>query len=246
MPYIADGNNDEVKGKGNLIKRASNFIDSIKNSISIGKLRFNSYAERDNIQTITGKAYLALKGVSNVNTNSKINLKKHGHSIVPNDFLDIENINKYYFFISMLGFIDANIVSCDELINYHAKFMDTDENSAEAYYRYKGIKVKMLFDRADIITALKNTNILEKKDSSIELISDEFLSTLPLCEHFNELDEILGSNSDALYHFTTAYNQGFRAEYSNYEDALSDYRELYNKLRQHINKNKQKVRMKTK
>lgn len=247
MPYISDGSNDEVRGKGNLLKRASNFIDSIKSTISIGKLRLNSYSERESIESIIGKAYLALKDISNVNTVSKINLKKHGHSIVPNNFDDMENINKYYFFISMLGFIDANIIECDKLINYHSKFMDTDENSAEGYFRYRNIKVKMLFERQDVISALKSINILGKIDPIMELIPKEFLSHVPLSEHYDELKKwVTDLNSDSLYHFMDAYNSGFRADSSSYDEAMINYRELYNKLRQHINKNKQKVRMKTK
>ena len=226
MAYIIDGDSNESKGKGKLRKRAAKFIDSIPKTIALEKLNAVSYNSYQDIGVIIGRAQAALLYLSDVNCYSKIEFKKHASTTIPSILPETEVINKCYFFVSMIGFTDKQIVNCKQSMEHHAKFIDTDEYSAEAYYKAKNFLSKLISNRELILSNLKNTQIIKSERASL----------------YKDVDAYNHRNLQLINNFVNAYNTGYNATYDNYDMAINKYTELYSYLQVHIREKEDKAK----
>lgn len=245
MSYIIDGNSNEVKGKGNLKKRASKFIDSIPKTLSLEKLNAVSYSSYQDIGSIITRAQVALKYISDFNTYSKIEFEKYNSTELPSNLPEMEVINKCYFFVSMIGLIDKHIVDCKQSVIHHAKFIDSDEYSAEAYYKAKNLASKLAVKREMILLGIKQTEILNKYRSTLPEICTKCFDKIPMFDGFSDLYKKLDINDtrdvQLASNFINAYNTGYNANCDNIELALAKHTELYNELHNHIKNDRKKV-----
>lgn len=246
MAYIIDGDSNESKGKCKLRKRAAKFIDSIPKTIALEKLNAVSYNSYQDIGVIIGRAQAALLYLSDAICYSKIERKKQDSSITPSILPETEAINKCYFFVSMIGFIDKQIVDCRQSIEHHAKFIDTDEYSAEAYYKAKNFLSKLISNRELILSNLENTHIIKSERSSLPECCFDALEKIPVFEEFSELykdvDAYNDRNLQLINSFVNAYNTGYNATFDNYDMAINKYTELYSYLQVHIKEKEDKAK----
>lgn len=246
MAYIIDGDYNESRGKGKLKKRAKEFINGIPKTIALEKLNAVSYNSYQDIGVIIGRAHAALIYLSDVNCYSKIELKKQASTTIPGILPETEAINKCYFFVSMIGFIDKKIVDCKQSIEHHAKFIDTDEYSAEAYYKAKDFLSKLISNRELILSNLENTHIIKSERASLPECCFDALEKIPVFEEFSELykdvDAYNNRNLQLINNFVNAYNTGYNATSDNYDMAINKYTELYSYLQVHIREKEDKAK----
>lgn len=247
MPYFVDGNIDVVKGKGNLKKRAERFIKSIPKKLAIENLKVSSYGGCQSIISVIEKAQVALKDISDVYTYSRIEFAKFKSTTIPGDLSEMEVVNKCYFFISMLGFIDKNITDKTRWMEHYRTFMDTDEYAAERYYKLKNSLVSYAAARDAVISDLDKIEILKKEGSTLPECFKECFKKVPMFDAFGELYKGVSSSRglEFVNSFTNAYNNGFNA-YGNYDETMMRFSELSVDLQEHINEGKEKVRSYTK
>ena len=248
MPYIIDG---DWSGNNKLKKRTSNFIQAIPKTLTIKKLQAFSYGKAQNIDEIIERAFVSLVYIADIDAYSKIELAKQKNSTIPGNLSYLEVINKCYFFISMLGFIDKAIMDCNDTMQFNERFIDTDEYAAERYYSASKLLTKLSVDRDKVIFGLQQTDILKKYDSSLPIIFDECLKKVPAFESFGELYSGASNIKDdralkIIQKFTNAYNDGYNASSTNYVSAIDNYYDLYNKLHSHIIEDRKKVHAYTK
>ena len=252
MPIIMDGTIDSIGGKGSLKKRAASFINSLPKSISLGKLKAVSYGEDKDIDSILEKAYNALLYLADVDAYSKIEFSKQNSTIIPANLGYLEIVNKFYFFISMIGFIDKQIRDNILIMEHHSHFIDYDEYSAEAYHKSKTLIDKLMSDRKKVILELKKTNILKRNDSSLPDSFDKIINKVPMYESFADLYTSTTSCSycdmdlDVKSNFISAYTNGYNASCNNSNEIVDRFFRLYKMLHKHINEDEEKITQYTK
>jgi len=243
--YIIDGYSNESTGKGKLKKRASKFINSLPKTLAFEKLSAVSYNSYQDIETIIKRAQAALIYLSDLNTISKIELVKDGKTTLPDNLPETEVINKCFFFVSMLGFLDRHISDANILMEHHSKFMDIDEYSAEAYYKAKNLYFKLLSKRENVLKNFRETNILKVERASLPQCID-FLEKVPLFKEFGELyknTNVYDARSiELINNFINAYSTGYNASCDNLDLAVSEYTELYFGLKFHLKQKNEKFK----
>ena len=178
------------------------------------------------------KSVRNLKKVDLIKTRSKVEYSKYEYTRQPAFLWQEEFVAAFYFFATVLGYIDKMINIEKEVIDFNSHFVDLDEthedihrekisNAKEKINKYKRDRQEVLDGYFSII-----------KDKSEELIN-ETLNTCPSYDKFMDLYKDGEKRMVQLYlpqHLITAYNNGYVYDTQKYEKVLSKYRNLYSEL----------------
>lgn len=178
------------------------------------------------------KSVRNLKKLDLIKTRSKVEYSKYEYTRQPAFLWQEEFVAAFYFFATVLGYIDKMINIEKEVIDFNSHFVDLDEthedihrekisNAKEKINKYKRDRQEVLDGYFSII-----------KDKSEELIN-ETLNTCPSYDKFMDLYKDGEKRMVQLYlpqHLITAYNIGYVYDTQKYEKVLSKYRSLYSEL----------------
>lgn len=178
------------------------------------------------------KSVRNLKKVDLIKTRSKVEYSKYEYTSTSAFLWQEEYVAAFYFFTTILGYIDKMINIEKEVIDFNSHFVDLDETH-EDVHREKISKAKEKInkyrrDRQEVLEGY--FSII--KDKSEELI-DEVLNTCPSYDRFMDLYKDGEKRMVQLYlpqHLITAYNNGYVYDTQKYEKVLSKYRNLYSEL----------------
>lgn len=238
MPYIADGS--EACNKS-LAKRISEFIHSLPYSIKKKKLLSFSYGKSEDINSVLNNAFYALTLVADVDNNSKDELARGGSCTVPDNLSDLESYNKFYFFISMIGFIDRLIGDCRSTMDYQSHLLKTDENAKEIYKQNEDTLEMLAEKRLRIIAEFKNTQILDTSFSSC--LFEECLKHIPMYNAIGDLYKEIANMTrgmELITEFANAYSTGYRASSCDIQVVFDEYDKLFEILYSYIDDKKNK------
>ena len=174
-----------------------------------------------------------LKKVDLIKTRSKVEYSKYEYTSQPAFLWQEEFVAAFYFFVTMLGYIDKMINVEKEVIDFNSDFVVIDEISKKDTHKAKISEAeekinKYKRDRQEVLDGY--FSIL--KDESEELI-DEVLTSCPSYDKFMDLYKDSEKHRVQLYlpqHLITAYNNGYVYDTQKYEKVLSKYRNLYSEL----------------
>ena len=178
------------------------------------------------------KSVRNLKKVDLIKTRSKVEYSKYEYTRQPAFLWQEEFVAAFYFFATVLGYIDKMINIEKEVIDFNSHFVDLDEthedihrekisNAKEKINKYKRDRQEVLDGYFSIL-----------KDKSEESIN-ETLNTCPSYDKFMDLYKDSEKHRVQLYlpqHLITAYNNGYVYDTQKYEKVLSKYRNLYSEL----------------
>ena len=178
------------------------------------------------------KSVRNLKKVDLIKTRSKVEYSKYEYTRQPAFLWQEEFVAAFYFFATVLGYIDKMINIEKEVIDFNSHFVDLDEthedihrekisNAKEKINKYKRDRQEVLDGYFSIIG-----------DKS-EILINETLNTCPSYDKFMDLYKDGEKRMVQLYlpqHLITAYNNGYVYDTQKYEKVLSKYRNLYSEL----------------
>lgn len=191
-----------------------------------------------------------LKKISTINKMTSIDKKKYNSTTVPGFLWQHNAIAAYYFFITMIGYIDSKIVGEYENINYYSKFinpLDKNDRHYEDIEKSRNRIDKYMIDRREIIDGF-NT-IINEYYSSREFV-DPVLAEVPSFKKFNDLYNDFQKNSYQLnlqIEFMKAYNLGlatndyYKGKYD-YEKRMNIFRKLFSDLTVFVSTNEAAVK----
>ena len=192
------------------------------------------FANPDMIKVMI-KAQRGFKKINLVKKRSEIEMERYEHSSEPGNLKQDKQLSAFYFFVTMLGYIDSNINDERENIRFNSLFMRAGDNSPnkELYDKIKESETriqKFLEDRKEVL----NDYISVMGDNGISGKVKSVLNEIPSSNKFGELYKD-SRYVDYEIKLVSAYNIGFFDIYGNYEEKMKKYRALYNDLLIYIN-----------
>ena len=165
------------------------------------------------------KAAEELKQIDTILTRSEIELHRYGHNSIPAILWQSEIVAKFYFFVTMLGFIDARIDDANREISFLSNFFGKDDEKKE----YQNSISEFLLDRNQIVD---NYWSLGNDYQGFGVV----IETSPCYLKFTELYNDAAKNHYALLlqpQLVSAYNIGYIDYYDDYDEKMNIYRRLY-------------------
>lgn len=176
------------------------------------------------VETIK-KASEELKQIDAILTRSQIELHRYGHNTIPAMLWQSEIVAKFYFFVAMLGFIDARIDDANREISFLSNFFGKDDEKKE----YQNLISKFLLDRKQIVDNYYSLEV-DAPSRSFENVLNQLLNQYPSYSKFTELYNDASKHLYALLpqpQLVSAYNIGYINFYGDYDEKMNIYRELY-------------------
>lgn len=205
-----------------------------------------NFAEAEMNDTIK-KAQDCLKKVNTVETRSKIEKEKFGNTSQSVAVQHYKRLASFYFFVTMIGYIDSKIKDEVGVIDFNSKFLPIDDacNDRHHYDKIDASREKIaayILDRNEILEDFKSVigsefDIKELIDSVLK----ESLSYLKFGSMYEKwMDE--SHKIDLLSNFISAYNVGlltkdYYGSGNSYGGRLSKYRELFSDYTIHSDTN---------
>ena len=193
-------------------------------------------------------AQRSLKKVITVETRSKIELEKYKNTTTNCSVPYNKKVAGFYFFVTMIGYIDSKIRDEKSIINYNSNFLEADNQRNENTHYDKIYKSKQkiadyLIDRDDILYYYKS--LLNKYDSINEVINNalgEYPTYLNFSMLYDNPNMCSSTEYDIVSQFINAYNIGFLTkdyygENTSYEQRMNEFMILFQELDAHVNKN---------
>ena len=208
-------------------QKLNNFIqNSFHNDIRV-------FTNQD-ILKLMCKAVRLLKKADLIETRSKIELDKYKTTTYPAFLWQEKYVASFFFFATMLGYIDKRIdrEQKDIEFNEHFLFADTEKEHPHKDYidksTYKIQEYSLV--RKEILDGYKA--IMGEKDSYSDVIL-KTLETLPSYSKFDSLYKNHKESGTQLYinqQLINAYNLGYIFEKNTYDEIINKYRKLYSEL----------------
>ena len=235
MSYFSDGENSDNNNK-TLFEKGQQFIDSKLTKLYINNVR-NSVDEFNvSIFDYLDAAHELLINVNILKERLNFELGKYGKTTsYPNSLDSYERIGEFNFFITVLGYLDSKISSCNKEIEFNEAFFEYDETAAKKYTEYKNFREFLLIEREKVVCSYKNYLSI---NCNPEEGFEECLDTIPCSKDFGKLCTQEFNNksfSNLLNKFIIAYNVGYSSSNANYKKVLLKYKELYNELDNYLN-----------
>ena len=198
------------------------------------------FANPDMIKVMR-KAQRGFKKVDLILRRSKIEVERYGHGSEPCGVNRDKQLSAFYFFVTMLGYIDSNINDERENIRFNSLFMRAGDNSPnkELYDKIKESETriqKFLEDRKEVL----NDYISVMGDNGISDKVKSVLNEIPSSNKFGELYKD-SRYVDYEIKLVSAYNIGFFDVYGNYDVKMKKYKELFNDLLIYINNSNEEL-----
>lgn len=157
-----------------------------------------------------------------------------------------EYVSDFYFFATMIGFIDATIDNCKREINFYSKFLSLSNNSktelnVKEIEKYKNMITTVMIDRNEIL------NNYSEVVSFGEIIYPEvydILNAAPSYLKFSDLyiDSVKNHYSEGLQQrLIDAYNIGYINSDGSYNEKMNIYRDLFEDLKGYLENNKKEI-----
>ena len=174
-----------------------------------------------------------LKKVDLIKTRSKVEYSKYKYTSQPASLWQEEFVAAFYFFATVLGYIDKMINVEKEVIDFNSHFVEADKIFKEDIHKARISKAKEKInkykrDRQEVLDGY--FSII--KDKGEELIN-ETLNTCPSYDKFMDLYKDGEKRMVQLYipqHLIIAYNNGYVYDDSKYDKVLNKYRLLLSDL----------------
>lgn len=180
------------------------------------------------------KAVRLLKKSDLIETRSKIELNKYKTTSYPAFLWQEKYVASFFFFATMLGYIDKRIDGEQKNIefNEHFLFADTEkEHPSKDDIDKSTCKIQEYsLVRKEVLDGYKA--IMGEKDSHSDVIL-KTLETIPSYSKFDSLYKNHKENGTQLYlnqQLINAYNLGYIFEKNTYDEIINKYRQLYSEL----------------
>lgn len=211
----------------NVRQKLNNFIqNSFHNDIRV-------FTNQD-ILKLMCKAVRLLKKADLIETRSKIELDKYKTTSYPAFLSQEKYVASFFFFATMLGYIDKRIdrEQKDIEFNEHFLFADTEKEHPhkddidKSTYKIQEYSL----DRKEVLDGYKA--IMGERDSH----SDVILQALETIPSYNKFDSLYKNHKECgtqLYlnqQLINAYNIGYIFEKNTYDEIINKYRQLYSEL----------------
>lgn len=205
----------------------NNFIqNSFHNDIRV-------FTDQD-ILKLMRKAVRLLKKADLIETRSKIEFDKYKMTSYPAFLWQEKYVASFFFFVTMLGYIDKRIEREQKNIefNEHFLFADTEkEHPHKDDIDKSTCKIQEYsLIRKEILDGYKA--IMGDEDSHSDVIL-KTLETFPSYSQFDSLYQDHKENGTQLYlhqQLINAYNLGYVFKKNNYDEIINKYRQLYSEL----------------
>lgn len=191
-----------------------------------------------------------LKKISTINKMTSIDWKKYNSTSEPGFLWQNNAIAAYYFFITMIGYIDSKIVREYENIDYYTKFInpiDKNDRHFEDIEKSRNRIDKYMIDRNEVKDGFNST--IKEFYSSREFV-DPVLDEVPSFKKFSDLYNDFQKNRYQLnlqIEFMKAYNLGlatndyYKGKYD-YEKRMNLFRRLFSELTVFVSTNEAAVK----
>ena len=180
------------------------------------------------------KAVRTLKKADLIETRSKLEYDKYKTTSYPAFLWQEKYVASFYFFATMLGYIDKKIDEKQKNIEFNESFLfaDTEKDHphkdgiAESNCKIQEYSLV----REEVLDGYKS--IIDKKDSH----SDVILKTLEAFPSYNKFDSLYKDHKECgtqLYlnqQLINAYNLGYIFDKGTYDNVVNKYRQLYGEL----------------
>ena len=217
-------------------------LQELKNHL-LKKIKEDDRLSFDMIQVMKN-AQEMLKEIDLFNTKSELEIIRN-KNYKKIDLWENEVIYYSYFFITMLGFMDAKIDNTKRNISFFGEFSGSYTYDSQYYKnelnKNNDFMLGVLFDRDELIEDYKNINI---KHSSYSDLFLEVISSQPSYKKFNDLyvDSIENSTEESIQQqFINAYNIGYMNRDKDYFEVYDMYKKLLDDLIKNIQYNLEEV-----
>jgi hypothetical protein len=191
-----------------------------------------------------------LKKINTINKMTSIDRKKYNSTSEPGFLWQNNAIAAYYFFITMIGYIDSKIVREYENIDYYSKFINPIDKNDRHYEDIEKARKridKYMIDRNEVKDGFNST--IKEFYSSREFV-DPVLDEVPSFKKFSDLYNDFQKNRYQLnlqIEFMKAYNLGlatndyYKGKYD-YEKRMNLFRRLFSDLTVFVSTNEAAVK----
>lgn len=191
-----------------------------------------------------------LKKINTINKMTSIDMKKYNSTSEPGFLWQNNAIAAYYFFITMIGYIDSKIVREYENIDYYSKFINPIDKNDRHYEDIEKARKridKYMIDRNEVKDGFNST--IKEFYSSREFV-DPVLDEVPSFKKFGDLYNDFQKNRYQLnlqIEFMKAYNLGlatndyYEGKYD-YEKRMNLFRKLFSELTVFVSTNEAAVK----
>ena len=213
-------------------------------------IRSMKFAKTDMMEKMK-KAQIGLMKINTVESRSKIEMERYENTTTICSIPGYKNLACFYFFITMIGYIDSKIRDERERINFNSSFLPIDDscNERKHYDEIEKSKERIahyLIDREEVLDDYHS--IMSEMTSEKEFI-DSILKEAPSYLNFGKLYEdsdMREYQQDLNANFVNSYNVGFitkdyYGENTSYEQRINQFRRLFSELSIHVNTNKAAV-----
>lgn len=239
MEEIIGGSHYETTDERPIVRqKINNFIqNSFHNDIKV-------FIEQDILKLMYKSARL-LKKADLIETRSKIELDKYKTTSYPAFLWQEKYVASFFFFVTILGYIDKKIDREQKNIEFNEHFLFADTKTKHSHKDDIDKSICKIQEyslvRKEVLDGYKT--IISENDSQSDVIL-KTLETLPSYSKFEGLYKNHKESGTQLYlnqQLINAYNLGYIFEKNTYDEIINKYRQLYSNLLTEKQKNESMI-----